>query len=184
MLQPQSSGIGCCQVTTTLAREPLWRAIRRAPECSDKRPRRAADFLLRRFEISGPPVPVETIAERLGVNVTYQSDLEWAGVIDSKAEPVRIRINFADHPVRRRFTLAHELGHLLLHPIGESYRDRAFGPTGSKQERAANEFAASLLIPLWILEPMVLGTTKDSKELAALFYVSVPAMEVQLGKLL
>jgi hypothetical protein len=54
---------------------------------------------------------------------------------------------------RRRFTAAHEFGHYLLHrkkyPVGLRSNEAAIdGRSGIEIEREANEFAASLLMPL------------------------------------
>ena len=48
-------------------------------------------------------------------------------------------------PARLRFTLAHELGHLLLSHLAE----------GSREEREANIFAAQLLMPLPVLDRLL-----------------------------
>lgn len=72
-----------------------------------------------------------------------------------------------DHPVilinggrpvdRKRLTLAHELGHLVLHN----------GPVSEDPEREANEFAAELLMPSHVvkpdLRPVTLGHLRDLK---------------------
>lgn len=69
---------------------------------------------------------------------------QWGIVYNNRASPGRVR-----------FTLAHELGHYLLHRKGAardgiscSVRDVARGQAGSKVvEREADEFAAWLLMP-------------------------------------
>ena len=50
---------------------------------------------------------------------------------------------------RKRFTIAHELGHLLLHPeTRDGWRRDSFSSSGTNQEeREANGFAADLLVP-------------------------------------
>ncbi len=55
----------------------------------------------------------------------------------------------ADHwPVRQRFTLAHELGHLRMdHVAGVDWTDDLFGTAADRQEIAANYFAAEFLAP-------------------------------------
>ncbi|HTU78400.1 MAG TPA: ImmA/IrrE family metallo-endopeptidase [Solirubrobacteraceae bacterium] len=70
----------------------------------------------------------------------------------------------ADHPeTRQRFTMAHELGHYLLrhHERAEAYEDRFHldlaenTPPGFdwRAERAANDFAADLLMPAGSCRP-------------------------------
>jgi len=66
-----------------------------------------------------------------------------------------IGVNQDDSPARQRFTIAHELGHLCLHPgqplrVDRSARVnlRATGDDGrGGEEREANWFAAELLMP-------------------------------------
>lgn len=64
----------------------------------------------------------------------------------------------AGRPVdRKRLTLAHELGHLVLHN----------GLASEDPEREANEFAAEFLMPAHVikadLRPMTLGRSRDLK---------------------
>ena len=120
----------------------------------------------------------------MGVEVVQAKALNMAGILQSSRTEATMWVNASDHPVRRRFTIAHELGHLLLHTIGIQFRDHAFGPSSDWKENQANEFAASLLMPLWMLEPIVTGSRRTTKDLAELFEVSVPAISVQLKKLL
>jgi hypothetical protein len=50
--------------------------------------------------------------------------------------------------VRERFTIAHEVGHILLHEPGRQYRDIAVFSSNVPVEVEANRFAAELLMPL------------------------------------
>jgi Zn-dependent peptidase ImmA (M78 family) len=96
---------------------------------------------------------------------------------------VVVWVNSANAPTRQRFTIAHELGHALLHEEGV-FRDAAFAPAGNREERDANDFAAALLIPLWMLEPIVTNHRRATAEVASLFDVSPGALGIQLEKLL
>lgn len=64
------------------------------------------------------PVDVEYIAEfRLGISILplpgLRSSIEGDGFITRDFQ--EIHLDFAQHAVRLRFTVAHELGHLVLH---------------------------------------------------------------------
>ena len=68
---------------------------------------------------------------------------------------VLIGVNSLHHSNRRRFTVAHECGHLLLH-AGETFIDKSFrvnwrdGVSSlavDRHEIEANQFAAELLMP-------------------------------------
>ncbi|PYE89963.1 ImmA/IrrE family metallo-endopeptidase [Phyllobacterium leguminum] len=108
------------------------------------------------------PVDVETLSHALGVPVHYANlDNDTSGMIEKTGpNEFRIIVN-ANHPeTRQRFTIAHELGHYMLHRhlIGDGidenrayrssvngiYKNRNIGPA---QETQANKFAVSVLMP-------------------------------------
>jgi len=108
------------------------------------------------------PVDVDTLAMALGVPVQYAYlNDETSGMIEKIGEDrFRIVVN-ATHPsTRQRFTIAHELGHYMLHRhlIGAGIADsRAYRSDdrgryhntniGPAQETQANKFAVGLLMP-------------------------------------
>lgn len=110
-------------------------------------------------------------------------------------DPVVV-VNDRHARVRQRFTIAHELGHLLLHkgrPVIVDHltrahvnmRDQTSSLATSQEEIAANQFAASLLMPAeWIsgaVGPHLdLSTTRLVAQLAGTFDVSEQAMEYRL----
>jgi Zn-dependent peptidase ImmA (M78 family) len=113
--------------------------------------------ILRECEVSEPPVDVEAIAEKHRLLVHFQplqSDL--SGFLFHDEQHAVIGVNSSHPNVRQRFTIAHELGHFLLHQNDPLHVDRAvhakFRNDLSKQgtdpeEIEANLFAAELLIP-------------------------------------
>jgi Zn-dependent peptidase ImmA (M78 family) len=94
-----------------------------------------------------PPIPVEDLAEKLGLSIReVTTDLD----IDAKLDPdkKRIVINLSQENLfRRRFSIAHELGHYVLqHYIRPwDYEDPDTGQSFIEQE--ADEFAGALLMP-------------------------------------
>jgi Zn-dependent peptidase ImmA (M78 family) len=118
-----------------------------------------AEALLREHGIVAPPVPVEALAQRLGAEIRYRMfDGDVSGLLLREGDSTIIGVN-ADHPkTRQRFTIAHELGHLRMHP-GEgvivehlsfarvNWRDGTSGQATHKQEIEANQYAAALLMP-------------------------------------
>jgi len=147
-------------------------------------PAYVAEFVLRTLGVVTPPVDVHEIAARLGVQVRNVPSPGWLGAVDPTAEPAMIWINDASARVRKRFTLAHELGHLLLHPLTSRHRDASFARPADKIEKDANEFAASMLAPLWMLEPMLSNPRTTKEQLARMFDISDGAMAMQLSKFL
>lgn len=98
------------------------------------------------------PVPVERIAEDLlGLAVTERDGLAVSGML-LPAER-EIYVNAEEIPARRRFTLAHEVGHWVcqcLEGRGAPVMCRAEDVSENADrtlEREANVFAAELLMP-------------------------------------
>jgi Zn-dependent peptidase ImmA (M78 family) len=92
----------------------------------------------------------------------------------------------AESPVvRQRFTLAHELGHLLLHPVGEEFRDAAPGMSSHPPtEIQANAFACALLMPRAMLEPLLYESSYSIDEMAQMFDVAPQALGLRVEWLL
>jgi Zn-dependent peptidase ImmA (M78 family) len=159
------------------------------------RDERAAALRLRfheRFDAPGLPVPVEAIAEDLlGLAVGERDDLEASGML----LPARreIWLNATEIPARRRFTLAHELGHWVCQclagrsdPIYCRTADVAVGAGHAPPEnpdrtleREANIFAAELLMPEEAVRDEW-SRSADRTELADRFGVSGEAMQWRL----
>jgi hypothetical protein len=144
-------------------------------------PRAAA--VLRRYqerfvESPGPPVPVEAIAEDLlGLRVAESESLEVSGMLLPAEREVWL--NVTESPERRRFTLAHELGHWVCQVLegrGAPVMCRADEVgvgEGRALEREANVFAAELLMPEELVRERFDGTAATT---APMFSVSEEAM--------
>lgn len=101
-----------------------------------------------------------------------------------------IVVNLSDSAARRRFTIAHELGHYILHKGDqeEIYAHRDAGQNSGK-EQEANIFASNILMP----EKLVKDALEDLKEdaygqikisyIAKEFAVSESAALVRLDQL-
>lgn len=114
-----------------------------------------AEALLRRHHACFPgtavPVPVAEVAEDLlGLRVREDPALAASGMLVPSAR--LIVVNTSESTLRRRFTLAHEVAHWVVHCTGGASPPilcRAVGPRPSTdaREREANVFAADLLMP-------------------------------------
>ncbi len=72
--------------------------------------------LLQENNITSAPVPVERIAKALDAQLRYSPlDEELSGMIYVKDGTPIIGVNALHHPNRQRFTMAHAIGHLVLH---------------------------------------------------------------------
>lgn len=138
-------------------------------------------------EFSSPPIPVLEIAERNGVDVVF-ADFgnlkdKVAGFCDFKEQ--KLFVNDADPFSRQMFTMAHELGHWMLHrsifeadPERYPVLPRFHEPDmNDPLEMEANSFAANLLVPERLLKPV---RSAPVSALASTFGVSISMMEVRL----
>lgn len=163
-------------------------------------PRDAAEKVVRDFGVKSAPVPVDRIAKSLGAILRFSPlDEELSGMIHIKDNVPIIGVNSLHHPHRQRFTIAHEIGHLVLHKhlITESVHvDKAFpvlmrGVTSAlgtdAVEIEANAFASQLLIPQLLLDQVKLAGSFDidddspMEELAKKFRVSRKVVEFRLA---
>jgi IrrE N-terminal-like domain len=103
------------------------------------------------------PIPLPRIAEAVGiVQIIGQQTGSFEGVLvtDSAKSTGSIAYNDGSRPERRRFTIAHELGHFLmpLHGANAQCAKADMGVLTTKdpnhtREAEANRFAAALLMP-------------------------------------
>jgi hypothetical protein len=96
----------------------------------------------------------------------------------------QIRLSGATGERRRRFTIAHEIGHFVLHPQRVSpERGGATNYTTGREEREADAFAAELLMPEHLVRQAALEVGADPRRLADHFDVSEQAMSIRLRRL-
>ena len=118
--------------------------------------------LLTKYAITEPPVPVELVAQREGLVIRLQAlDSSLSGFLLRQPGGAIIGVNSFHPRVRQRFTIAHEIGHFLLHEDEGLHLDRAahfrlrsdLASQGTDSaEIEANGFAAEILIPGSILQ--------------------------------
>jgi Zn-dependent peptidase ImmA (M78 family) len=147
----------------------------------------AARALLSKHWDGRLPVDLDAIATAEGLIVQRLGLFEEFDVSGEYLKTAReIRVNERESRVRQRFTLAHELGHYALghedapRDTLEAFSSRAVDP----QERAANQFAAELLMPSSAVAKLVQsGSFKSVDELAKAFNVSNVAMTYRINNL-
>ncbi|HFE4391266.1 ImmA/IrrE family metallo-endopeptidase [Staphylococcus aureus] len=108
-------------------------------------------------------IDVKKICEILGIAIEEGKLFDNLDINDSGkyiAETKTILFNPIEHGNRRRFTIAHELGHAVFNHSGESFRTQIpekYNDVISKMnETAANNFAAQLLMPVKLIEILML----------------------------
>ncbi|MBA3670253.1 MAG: ImmA/IrrE family metallo-endopeptidase [Sphingomonas sp.] len=156
------------------------------------------------------PVNIEALIENLGIGLDAAADLPDGISGHIKREDSGkyvIRANRSEHIYRRRFTMAHELGHFILHKsildlsggVNDNvmYRtDRDAAAYNSHihaiHERQANSFAANLLMPdekvreIWQQEANASGHVAKTPDLPTMyrrFEVSPSAMKWKLNNM-
>lgn len=155
--------------------------------------------VLTQFNVTSAPVDVESIAKGLGAVVVNQEEEKTgepiSGFFMKHGKQLVIGINSSESSVRQRFTLGHELGHMLLHDrdyVLDSdvvYRNRSKISDGTdRDEVEANLFAAELLMPEFLLEKELAkypaAVNEDQiGDIAKKFKVSAPAMTIRLAHL-
>ena len=146
---------------------------------------RQATRLLEVAHLQHAPVPDSVVSRLPRVRVERRMDLTRSGMTEWFEGAWRITINAAEPPFRQRFTLAHELKHVLDHP----FLPRAYGSIpgtepGELAERICDYFAACLLMPrMWVKRAYCDQGIQSVSMLARIFAVSPTAMRVRLLQL-
>ena len=168
---------------------------------ADKAKARAAALrLIEEHGVRAAPVPLDRIIRAAGVIVQYGPfDGELSGMAFIKDGQPMIGVNSLHASTRQRFTLAHELGHILLHrPVleasgvhvdkGSLRRDSLASEGVDDQEIEANNFAAELLMPEPLLAAALGGHNLDLEDeeavqaLAKKFKVSATALQFRVQR--
>jgi len=169
---------------------------------------RKAFNVLRKADALCAPVELAKVAATLNVQL-HEAPVEdnVSGVLLVEGDQRHVLVNKTHSSNRQRFSIAHELGHLVLHHkqgdrlhIDTNYRlyqrvgtpgSDAYQEPGSsttpQQEREANQFASALLMPAELLvaaaEERDFWDEVDVAALASLFHVSEQAMAIRLQQL-
>lgn len=158
-----------------------------------------ATEILRDHGLLQVPVDPLRVANALGIKVMSAvfSEAGKSGAVAKRGDNFSIYVNANEPPARKRFTIAHEIGHKLLHMQGDAdfeYVDTLDnfrtseapiddGWTAERRaEWEANTFAAALLMNEALLREKW-QTDKDPNLLAWMFQVSPTAMLVRLAQL-
>ncbi len=134
------------------------------------------ESLLEQHGVRQAPVDVKKLARAMDIQIKLDEvDDELSGFLfrDKKAGRAVIGVNKSQHENRQRFTIAHELGHYVLHEgetvhldytrsaVTVNLRNSASSTGESDDEREANFFAAEILMPSRFLEKDLQGKDLD-----------------------
>ena len=166
--------------------------------------RRKARNLLQECHIVKPPVPVKRLTAQCGAILRFEPfDGDISGIVSEQTNGLSIiGVNSTQSSTRQRFTIAHEIGHLLLHkgedihidekPLSKlliSRRDDISSLAIDDREIEANQFAAELLMPEEFIHQSVGDLDPETsvdeaiESLSRLFQVSPIAITYRLTNL-
>jgi hypothetical protein len=133
--------------------------------------------------VTAPPLPEEIIATLPRLDVKRLSPFPASGATQWVRGRWVIVLNGAEPATRQRFSLAHELKHILDHP----FVDQLYGAVDAADrqdwiEQVCNYFAGCLLVPRPWLKRAWTTETQNIGQLANRFGVSRAAMQTRLNQ--
>jgi Zn-dependent peptidase ImmA (M78 family) len=131
-------------------------------------------------QVDCPPTDLDTICEKLGTSVRDCSELFGTGALVRHGGTLQILCASGLSAERRRFTIAHEIGHLVI----EQHARRSVRQS-KEVERLCDMFAAELLMPTSAFGGAVGKSTRlrDLPALARSFQVSLTSAAIRWAEL-
>jgi Zn-dependent peptidase ImmA (M78 family) len=143
-----------------------------------------AAYLLASAGITGPSVPERIITDLPRVQVNRMSPFPVSGATEWSHGRWHVVLNGAEPSTRQRFSLAHELKHIIDHPfIDQIYANFPEHDRQNMTERICDSFAGCLLMPKPWVERAWNDGNQHLGDLAVTFGVSQSAMHVRLRQL-
>jgi hypothetical protein len=150
-------------------------------------PYKSATSLLNELGIADPDdIDIEAIAQYCKATVVYEPLHGCEARILGNGERAIITVNSRSQRPRQRFSAGHELGHWMRdrNKVGFSCTEVALRDWNSDNpERYANAYAADLLLPRGMFEPLAKNkpaTFETVRELAEEFNTSLTATAIRL----
>jgi Zn-dependent peptidase ImmA (M78 family) len=144
---------------------------------------------LRDAGVTAPPVSVRALVAYFAIRLVPVRG--WPDGAHGQWQPTlrEIRFRAEDAEVRQRFTVCHELGHVLLghdeltfSSVADPESDEYAEDEGKAREREADQFASEVLLPAaWVRDDWARGLRW--KELAARYRVSSHAVGIAVDQL-
>lgn len=141
--------------------------------------RNLANRYLEEAGISQPPVPTNLIARASGdipIEVRQVPLKAYRGAVWRLNDCWVVQLNSNDSTARQRFTLYHEIFHILAHSKATPvFRKAACQREGTFNEMLADHFSGACLVPEKLVKK-IWPKIKDVNKMAALFDVPKPIM--------
>ena len=137
------------------------------------------------YGINALPVKVSDITRRAGIIILKNSIVQelsdgQSGFTICQNGKCYVVYQDAEPPYRCRFTIAHELGHILLgHVLVDTPKYRTFSEN-DENENAANVFARDLLAPACVLHELNITSAED---ISRVCNISMHAAEIRSERL-
>lgn len=150
-----------------------------------------AESILQSYGIDHPDqIDLEAIAYDLGASVRYRELEGCEARLVRGGDRAIITVNAQGHPQRQRFSIGHELGHWVeRHGLGGfACSKEDISPRNAEAKSAeaeANSFAAQLILPSYLFEPMANSkpiTLDTADTLGQAFNASLSAAAIKLSK--
>ncbi len=173
-------------MVTSTRRMKRWRSIAAKAICEHSgatSPEDAVLILATKLlqDVDCPPTDLEALCAKMNISAMPSADLIGNGALENDGRGFRI-VYAPDLPVsRRRFTIAHELGHAVLQKASK----KVFSAS-NELERLCDMFAAEVLLP----RPHFLRSIDDEFHLSTLpqlarsFQVSVTTTAIRYAELM
>jgi hypothetical protein len=123
--------------------------------------------LLARMQPSRPPIDVFDLARSLEIRVRFVPELGCDGAVSNDGTTAEVWLEERMTREHQRFALAHAIGHLVAGPAEN-----------------ADAFAGALLMPRFMLVPLVVVLDLPLEEMATVFDVPVDRVEDRLAAIL
>lgn len=145
--------------------------------------------IIERFQ-QHAPVDVFGIAEALGLKVWEDDINPYSGKLTKDSvhggiSGYSVIVNAMEPLPRKRFTIAHEIAHFILHSDelakGDIEETLYRGGLSDRLETEANKLAADILMPLSLIEKLIAEGMVTIEELANALEVSRTAIGIRLG---
>lgn len=137
--------------------------------------------------LTDAPIRVDQLVVALGLQLSYAVLGDVSGKIERAGKTYKITVNGTDPRVRQRFTVAHEIGHYVLHRdlIGDGIVDDAMyrSKLSDTYETQANQYAAYILMPPNLFRSKYREGVRSYPDLARAFEVSSQAAEYRAKNL-
>lgn len=130
--------------------------------------------------VATAPTNLEALCAKLGVEASESQEIVGLGLLTLEAGRFRIYYSDGLRKTRMRFTIAHEIGHLLM------LRSGKWAPTSGRElERICDLFASEILMPTKVFREQAasVDSLQGILRLSSVFQASLSSTAIRFGSL-